>query len=81
MLPHLDPSSPHILEAVFPLQPKEPLTAQKPEGENLLEPIDLEEDDILIGYIHRESVIGIFNPNYKPPLTEEHFAMEDSTLV
>ena len=81
MLPHLDPSSPHILEAVFPLQPEEPLTTQESESKTLLEPIDLEEGNMLIRYICRGSVIGIFDPNYKPPLTEEHFAKEDSTPV
>ena len=52
---------------------------QGPIDDNAQEPIELGDDEVLIGYIRGESVAAIFDPTYKSPLTPEDFPLQVDT--
>ena len=72
-LPRLDPSSPYLLEEI-----NHTTTEDDREDPDEREPQYEEPDpnDLLVAYIQGTSVVGIFDPNYEEPLTQEYWGSE-----
>ena len=76
----------HILEQINgtpnddePLMNTPDNETQGPMDDDAQEPIELGDDEVLIGYIRGESVAAIFDPTYESPLTPEDFPLQVDT--
>ena len=74
-LPRLGSDVPHILEEVNIPEDDDDHDDDEPVYEAP------EPDDLIIGYIRGEGVLGIFDPNYEEPLTEEHLSTDTPPAV